>query len=295
MDEAKAKLDNVHKLLRKQVCLVEDAEAVDTEGRAEEEDVNFFSGSGFQGSGNHGGFWKPWWKYGGEGREAARRRFRSRESDELQRIALVSINPSNKHRSLEKTHQTPSGYIQMMEKKGKSGETSEERGGGANEKENESFRKRVFRIPLDRPFDEPYFTHRLWMFFRETRETEEDIRRILCEARQKMRMRIILKKKSDPGQFAIPGLQTKQLCVTLIDPHVHYNPIPVKKPHTSSRRINDPGIIATCHCRDEYETEYSASIEAHTATSIDSAQQKLTDAAGEESVDSSQGEWGNDY
>ncbi|KAF2551889.1 hypothetical protein F2Q68_00034424 [Brassica cretica] len=96
-----AKLDNVHKLLRKQVCLVEDAEAVDTEGRAEEEDVNFFSGSGFQGSGNHGGFWKPWWKYGGEGREAARRRFRSRESDELQRIALVSINPSNKHRSLE--------------------------------------------------------------------------------------------------------------------------------------------------------------------------------------------------
>ncbi|KAF2530820.1 hypothetical protein F2Q70_00029949 [Brassica cretica] len=150
------------------------------------------------------------------------------------------------------------------------------------------------RAPLT-PFDEPYFTHRLWMFFRETRETEEDIRRILCEARQKMRMRIILKKKSDPGQFAIPGLQTKQLCVTLIDPHVHYNPIPVKKPHTSSRRINDPGIIATCHCRDEYETEYSASIEAHTATSIDSAQQKLTDAAGEESVDSSQGEWGNDY
>ena len=35
MDEVKAKLDSVHKLLRKQVCLVEDAEAVDTEGRAE--------------------------------------------------------------------------------------------------------------------------------------------------------------------------------------------------------------------------------------------------------------------
>ncbi|KAF2538677.1 hypothetical protein F2Q68_00019896 [Brassica cretica] len=42
MDEVKAKLDSVHKLLRKQVCLVEDAEVVDTEDRAEEEEeVNF--------------------------------------------------------------------------------------------------------------------------------------------------------------------------------------------------------------------------------------------------------------
>ncbi|KAF3604651.1 hypothetical protein F2Q69_00037570 [Brassica cretica] len=75
---------------------------------------------------------------------------------------------------------------------------------GANEKENESFRKRVFRIPLDTPFDEAYFTHRLWMFFRETRETEEDIRRLFCEAREQMRKRVTLKKKSDPWQFAIP-------------------------------------------------------------------------------------------
>ena len=46
MDEVKAKLDNAHKLLRRQVSLVEDAEAVDTEGREEvEEDVNFISGT----------------------------------------------------------------------------------------------------------------------------------------------------------------------------------------------------------------------------------------------------------
>ena len=52
----KAKLDSVHKFLRKQVCLVEDAEVVDTEGRAqEEEEVNFIGGTGFQGSGNQGG------------------------------------------------------------------------------------------------------------------------------------------------------------------------------------------------------------------------------------------------
>ncbi|KAF3593460.1 hypothetical protein DY000_02021577 [Brassica cretica] len=36
-------------------------------------------------------------------------------------------------------------------------------------------------------------------------------------------------------------------------------------------------IIAACHCGDEYETEYSESIETHTATSIDSSNQKLTD------------------
>ncbi|KAF2556593.1 hypothetical protein F2Q68_00015292 [Brassica cretica] len=75
---------------------------------------------------------------------------------------------------------------------------------GANDKENESFRKRVFRIPLDKPFEEAYYTHRLWMFFRETREKEEDIKRMFCEAREKMRKRVIFKKKSDHRQFAKP-------------------------------------------------------------------------------------------
>ncbi|KAF2563943.1 hypothetical protein F2Q70_00017551 [Brassica cretica] len=67
----------------------------------------------------------------------------------------------------------------------------------ATKKETESFQKRVFRIPLEKPFEEAYFTPRLWMFFRETRETEEDIRRMFYEVREKM-------KKSDPGKFAVP-------------------------------------------------------------------------------------------
>ena len=74
---------------------------------------------------------------------------------------------------------------------------------GAKDKEKKSFRRRVFRIPIDKPFEDAYYTHRLWMLFRETREKEEDIRRMFCEARENMRKRIILKKKSDPGQFAI--------------------------------------------------------------------------------------------
>ncbi|KAF3589846.1 hypothetical protein F2Q69_00029535 [Brassica cretica] len=75
------------------------------------------------------------------------------------------------------------------------------------------------------------------------------------------------------------------MCLTPIEPNAHYDPIPVKKPHMSSRRINDPGIIAACHCGVEYEIEYSASIETHTTTSIDSANQKSTDNPHDESED----------
>ena len=41
------------------------------------------------------------------------------------------------------------------------------------------------------------------MFFRDTRETEEDNRRMFCGAREKMKNRITLKKKSDLGKFAV--------------------------------------------------------------------------------------------
>ncbi|KAF3518740.1 hypothetical protein DY000_02060440 [Brassica cretica] len=74
----------------------------------------------------------------------------------------------------------------------------------ANEKEMDGFTKRVLRIPVEKPFDEFYFTHRLWMFFRETKEIEEDIRRMFHHVREMMKLRITLKKKSDPGKFAIP-------------------------------------------------------------------------------------------
>ncbi|KAF3567049.1 hypothetical protein DY000_02016127 [Brassica cretica] len=204
---------------------------------------------------------------------------------------------------------------------------------GANEKEMEIFRKRVFRIPLEKPFGEAYFTQRLWMFYRETKETEEDVTRMFSEAREKMKNRTTLKKKSDHGKFAIPSTvepskeiftfvdcsqrssrgidrdlesllgnnrsnmqnANQRVCLALIDPHVHYNPIPVMKPQTSSRRIDDQGLIATCHFGAKYETKYSASIETHTATSIDSANQKLIDTHLEESINSSADDWENDY
>ena len=49
MDDVKAKLDNVHKLLKKQVSFAEDVEAVDVNSDKDfEEDVNLISGTGFR-------------------------------------------------------------------------------------------------------------------------------------------------------------------------------------------------------------------------------------------------------
>ena len=90
-------------------------------------------------------------------------------------------------------------------------------------------------------------------------------------------------------------MQTNQWCLTLIYSHVYYDPIPVMKPQTFSRRINDTRLVTACHCRAEYETEYSASFETHTATSIDSANQKSIDNHLEELIDSSPDDWENDY
>ncbi|KAF2549663.1 hypothetical protein F2Q70_00020532 [Brassica cretica] len=90
---------------------------------------------------------------------------------------------------------------------------------------------------------------------------------------------------------AVYNMQTNQLCLTLIDPHVPYDPIPVMKPHTSSKRIDDPGLKPACHFGAEYETEYSASIETHTHTSIDGCNQKSLENHLEESIDKEYNEY----
>ncbi|KAF3582956.1 hypothetical protein DY000_02031069 [Brassica cretica] len=205
---------------------------------------------------------------------------------------------------------------------------------GDDEKEKQNFRKRVFRIPIDKPFEDAYYTHRLWMFFRENREKEEDIKRMFCEAREKMRMRrITLKKNSDHGQFVIPctvepsqelftfvdcsqrnsggivrdlevqigialvpvdfhvldiklnwnsslllgrvflstvgvvyNLKTNKLCLTLIDPSAHYDPIPVKKPHMPPEEsmIQESLQIATVEPDDWENDYYNPTIAAYT-------------------------------
>ena len=59
LDDVKAKVDRVHKLLKKQVSFSEDVEALDIDiYRNNEGDVNFISGTGFQNqrSGNQSGY-----------------------------------------------------------------------------------------------------------------------------------------------------------------------------------------------------------------------------------------------
>ncbi|KAG5378381.1 hypothetical protein IGI04_026223 [Brassica rapa subsp. trilocularis] len=106
----------------------------------------------------------------------------------------------------------------------------------ANDKEIDSFTKRVLKI-----------THRLWIFFRETKVTEEDIRRMFHQVKGKMKHRITWTKKSDPGKFAIP-------CVV--------------KEYES-----------------EYDTEHSESIDTPTFPSIDSSVSMVTDDHNNTSLD----------
>ena len=77
---------------------------------------------------------------------------------------------------------------------------------GVNEKEMDSFTKIVLWIPLDKPFEEAYLTHNLRLFFREAKETEQDIHRIFNQIREKMKQGITLKKKSDREKFEVPCL-----------------------------------------------------------------------------------------
>ncbi|KAF2613916.1 hypothetical protein F2Q70_00011770 [Brassica cretica] len=98
----------------------------------------------------------------------------------------------------------------------------------ANEKEMDGFTKRVLKIPVEKPFDEVYYTH--W---------------------ERMKLRITLKKKSDPRKFAIP-------CVVkgIEFPHA---PCDTGASVNLVELGNDLGYIAACHCGAEYETEYSSS------------------------------------
>ncbi|KAF2595462.1 hypothetical protein F2Q70_00043124 [Brassica cretica] len=114
----------------------------------------------------------------------------------------------------------------------------------ANEKEMDGFTKRVLRIPVEKPFDEVYYTHRLWMFFRETKETEEDIRRMFHHVRERMKLRITLKKKSDPGKFAIPCVvkgTSIDIKVAAFEKEKGNIPIPSRDPDGHTRAMD--GII----------------------------------------------------
>ncbi|KAG5378157.1 hypothetical protein IGI04_025999 [Brassica rapa subsp. trilocularis] len=148
----------------------------------------------------------------------------------------------------------------------------------------DGFTKRVLRIPIEKAFDEAYFTHRLWMFFRETKVTEEDIRRMFHQVREKMKHMITLTKKSDPGKFTIP-------CVVkgVEFPHSMCDTRASRTVINSVDYGKELGFIGACHCGAEYEseykTEYSESIDTPTFPSIDSNVSMVTDDHNNTSLD----------
>ncbi|KAF2556527.1 hypothetical protein F2Q68_00014868 [Brassica cretica] len=84
------------------------------------------------------------------------------------------------------------------------------------------------------------------------------------------------------------NMQTNQLCLTLINPDVHYDPVRVVRPQRSNTGVNK-GFIAACHCNyeDKYETEYSGSIDSGTPPSIDIVIHPPIDDKSRESIDNS--------
>ena len=88
---------------------------------------------------------------------------------------------------------------------------------------------------------------------------------------------------------AVCDMNTNRLCLTQIDPDVHYDLVRVVRQQVNLVELgNDLGYIAACHCGVEYETEYSESIDTHTVTSIDSNESPTTDERYSTSLDGMQ-------
>ncbi|KAF2545779.1 hypothetical protein F2Q70_00021777 [Brassica cretica] len=89
---------------------------------------------------------------------------------------------------------------------------------------------------------------------------------------------------------AVCDMNKNKLCLTLIDPNIHYDPIrPKRKVINYVDYGKELGFIGACHCgaeyESEYETEYSESIDTPTFPSIDSNVSMVTDDHNNTSLD----------
>ncbi|KAG5388423.1 hypothetical protein IGI04_029964 [Brassica rapa subsp. trilocularis] len=147
------------------------------------------------------------------------------------------------------------------------------------------------------------------MLFRETRETEDDIRRMFCEAIERMKNMITLKKKSGPGKFAIPCTRILGGIVRDLEVHIGNVLVPVDfhvldiKLNWNSSMLFGRAFLSTVGAVCNMQTNQLCltlidpmftTIIFH-ATSIDSSNKKSIDIPKEESIDSSPGDWENDY
>ncbi|KAG5388525.1 hypothetical protein IGI04_030066 [Brassica rapa subsp. trilocularis] len=194
----------------------------------------------------------------------------------------------------------------------------------ANDKEMDGFTKRVLKIPIEKPFDEAYFTHRLWMFFIETKKSDPgkfaipyvvkgvEFPHSMCDTGTSVSIlprimadqldfhvldielnwnsSLLLRRSFLATVGAVCDINKNKLCLTLIDPNIHYDPIrPKRKVINSLDYGKELGFIGACHCGaeygSEYETEYSESIDTPTFQSIDSNESTVTDDRNNTSLD----------
>ncbi|KAF2608987.1 hypothetical protein F2Q68_00044180 [Brassica cretica] len=108
------------------------------------------------------------------------------------------------------------------------------------------------------------------MFFRETREKEEDIRRFLCEAREKMRRRITLKKKCDPENFAIPcTVQGIEFPHALCDPGASISILPrVMADHLGLQVEPSQELFTFVDCSQKNSGEIVRDLEVHIGNAL---------------------------
>ncbi|KAF3486839.1 hypothetical protein F2Q69_00052482 [Brassica cretica] len=122
---------------------------------------------------------------------------------------------------------------------------------GANDKEKKSFCKKVFRIPIDKSFEDAYYTHKLWMFL---------------DIKLNWNSSLLLGRAFLSTVGAVCNLQTNQLCLTLIDPNAHYDPIPVRSHRRSLEEsmIQESLQLATVEPNEWENDYYNPTIDAYT-------------------------------
>ncbi|KAG5388416.1 hypothetical protein IGI04_029957 [Brassica rapa subsp. trilocularis] len=128
----------------------------------------------------------------------------------------------------------------------------------------DGFTKIVLKIPDDVPFDEAYYTHNLWIFFRKRVEKQKRTSSELSIMSKAMADQLGLKIEPSKDLFTfvdcskigwntsllfgraytanvgvVCNMQTNKLCLTLVDGSVFYNHVQVQGEHTSYIELGD--------------------------------------------------------
>ncbi|KAF3533516.1 hypothetical protein DY000_02040174 [Brassica cretica] len=180
------------------VSFTKDVEVVDVDNdKGDKANVNYISGIGFQSQrfGNQSGNRKfigtvqkivkheklQEWEFQVEllswccSTPTPEHRSTSLESVGSYETTSIDRHPASddRHPSVLITYHATKGQIYIGKRKKKKVHKYLRR--KVNDKEMYSFTKRVLRIFGDKSFNEAYYTPKLWMFFRESRETKDDI------------------------------------------------------------------------------------------------------------------------